>query len=93
LKRKNWPEEGRIVFDKVTLQYRPNTSMILKNLSFEVKPCEKIGVVGRTGAGKSTICISLNRIVELFSGSIMIDGANISDLSLHEIRKRITVIP
>jgi len=67
--------------------------MILKDLSFKVKPCEKIGVVGRTGAGKSTISISLSRIVELLSGSIFIDGVDISDLNLEEIRKRITVIP
>jgi ABC-type multidrug transport system fused ATPase/permease subunit len=67
--------------------------MILKELSFEVKPGEKIGVVGRTGAGKSTICISLSRIVELVSGSISIDDVKISDLNLDEIRKRITVIP
>ena len=77
----------------MNLEYRPNTGMILKELSFEVKPGEKIGVVGRTGAGKSTICISLSRIVELVSGSISIDDVKISDLNLDEIRKRITVIP
>jgi ABC-type multidrug transport system fused ATPase/permease subunit len=58
-----------------------------------VKSGEKIGVVGRTGAGKSTICLSLSRIVELFSGSIEIDGINIADLPIKEVRKKITVIP
>ena len=67
--------------------------MILRNLTFEVKPREKIGVVGRTGAGKSTICLSLSRIVEIASGHIMIDGVNITELPLNELRRRITVIP
>jgi ABC-type multidrug transport system fused ATPase/permease subunit len=91
--RDQWPEEGKIVFDRVNLRYRPNTEIILRDLSFEVKPREKIGVVGRTGAGKSTICLSLSRIVEIASGSINIDGVNISDLPLNELRRRITVIP
>jgi ABC-type multidrug transport system fused ATPase/permease subunit len=77
----------------VNLRYRPNTEIILKDLTFEVKPGEKIGVVGRTGAGKSTICLSLSRIVEIASGFIMIDGIDIKDLPLNEVRKRITVIP
>lgn len=67
--------------------------MILQDLSFEVHPREKIGVVGRTGAGKSTICLSLSRIVEIATGTIKIDGINISDLPLNELRRRITVIP
>lgn len=91
--REDWPERGRIEFDSVNLRYRPNTEVILRNLSFEVKPREKIGVVGRTGAGKSTICLSLSRIVEIASGTIMIDGVNIADLPLNELRYRITVIP
>jgi ABC-type multidrug transport system fused ATPase/permease subunit len=91
--RDQWPEEGKIVFDKVNLRYRPNTEIILRDLTFEVKPREKIGVVGRTGAGKSTICLSLSRIVEIASGTINIDGVNISDLPLNELRRRITVIP
>ncbi len=81
------------MFDKVNLRYRPNTEIILRDLSFEVRPREKIGVVGRTGAGKSTICLSLSRIVEIASGAINIDGVNISELPLNELRRRITVIP
>lgn len=91
--RNFWPEEGKIQFDKVCLRYRPNTEIILKDLSLEVKPSEQIGVVGRTGAGKSTICLSLSRIVEYESGAIRIDGVNISELPLNELRRRITVIP
>ena len=81
------------MFDKVNLRHRPNTEIILRDLSFEVRPREKIGVVGRTGAGKSTICLSLSRIVEIASGAINIDGVNISELPLNELRRRITVIP
>lgn len=91
--RLQWPEDGNIKFDKVTLKYRPNTENVLRDLSFEVKSGEKIGVVGRTGAGKSTICLSLSRIVELASGSISIDGIDISKVPIKEVRKRITVIP
>ena len=91
--RDQWPEEGRVVFNQVNLKYRPTTEVILRNLSFEVRPREKIGVVGRTGAGKSTICLFLSRIVEIASGHIMIDGVNITELPLNELRRRITVIP
>ena len=66
---------------------------MLHDLSFEVKAGEKIGVVGRTGAGKSTIAISISRIVELFQGQIFIDGIDIAQVPLHQLRKRITVIP
>ena len=58
-----------------------------------MKSGEKLGVVGRTGAGKSTICLSLSRIVEIVNGYIEIDGVDIRDLPLNEVRKRITVIP
>lgn len=92
-RRPTWPEQGRIKFDKVNLKYRPNTEIILRDLTFEVKPREKIGVVGRTGAGKSTICLSLSRIVEIAGGCITVDGINITELPLNELRKRITVIP
>lgn len=82
-----------MTFDDVTLKYRPNTEIVLRNLSFHVKPGEKIGVVGRTGAGKSTICLSLSRIVEIAGGHMLIDGVDIKDLPLKEVRSRITVIP
>ena len=77
-----WPSKGEVKFNNVTLKYRPTTPAVLKNLTFTVDPGTKIGVVGRTGAGKSTICISLSRIVELFEGKIDIDGLDISQLDL-----------
>ena len=66
---------------------------MLRNLTFEIKAGEKIGVVGRTGAGKSTICLSLSRIVEIAGGRILVDGLDIASLPINEVRKRITVIP
>ena len=80
-------------FEGVSLKYRPTTETVLHRLSFQVARGEKIGVVGRTGAGKSTICLSISRIVEIFEGKIIIDGINIQDIPLSELRKRITVIP
>lgn len=65
---KSWPTHGSIHFRDVCLKYRPETEVILNKLTFEAKAGEKIGIVGRTGAGKSTICLSLSRIVELISG-------------------------
>jgi len=62
-------------------------------LSFKVRPGEKVGVVGRTGAGKSTICLSISRIVEIFEGQLEIDGIDIQKVPLQELRSRITVIP
>lgn len=75
--RDQWPENGQIEFKNVSLKYRPDTETVLHKLSFKVRPGEKVGVVGRTGAGKSTICLSLSRIVEIFEGQIEIDGKNI----------------
>jgi len=76
-KRHKWPEEGNLEFRGVSLRYRPDTEIVLNKLSFKVKRGEKIGVVGRTGAGKSTICLSISRIVEIFEGMIIIDGIDI----------------
>lgn len=75
------------------MKYRPTTETVLRGLTFEVNAGEKIGIVGRTGAGKSTICLSLSRIVEIMSGNICIDGLDISSVPIKELRKRVTVIP
>jgi ATP-binding cassette subfamily C (CFTR/MRP) protein 1 len=89
----DWPHAGNVTFKNVCLKYRPGTEIILNNLSFEAKAGEKIGVVGRTGAGKSTICLSISRIVEIFEGQIIIDGMDIRRAELNYLRSRITVIP
>ena len=71
---KSWPSQGEIEFKSINLRYRPNTLLVLKDVSFKVSPGLKVGVVGRTGAGKSTLCMAITRIVELESGSILIDN-------------------
>jgi len=91
--RPEWPEKGEIEFEDVNLKYRPNTEIVLNKLTFKVGSHEKIGIVGRTGSGKSTICISISRIVEILSGKITIDGVDISKVNLNHLRSRITVIP
>ena len=70
-------------FKNADLRYRKNTDLVLNKLSFEVKNGEKIGIVGRTGAGKSTISMALSRMVELAGGSIEIDGIDISKIDLN----------
>ena len=89
----NWPQQGQITFKDSCLRYRPNTERVLKNLSFDVQPGHKVGIVGRTGAGKSTICMALTRIVELEQGSIEIDGIDISKMEIKQLREQITMIP
>jgi ATP-binding cassette, subfamily C (CFTR/MRP), member 1 len=90
---KVWPMEGKIEFKDVELKYRPDTEIVLNKLSFVVQPGHKVGLCGRTGAGKSTISMAISRIVELFSGQIEIDGVDISKVDLHTLRSKITVIP
>jgi ABC-type multidrug transport system fused ATPase/permease subunit len=68
LLKQDWPQHGKVVFDNVSLKYRQNTEIVLNDLTFEIFPKEKIGIVGRTGAGKSTICLSLSRIMEICNG-------------------------
>ena len=90
---KFWPKKGNIEFRDFYLKYRPDTEIVLKNLSFSITDNQKIGVVGRTGAGKSTLCLALCRIVEAHSGSIVIDGVDISQIGLEQLRDKITIIP
>ncbi|GAA5839463.1 hypothetical protein JCM3766R1_003553 [Sporobolomyces carnicolor] len=89
----NWPASGAIEFDKVVMSYRPDLPPVLKGLSLSVGAGERIGVVGRTGAGKSSIMMTLFRIVEVASGSIKIDGIDISKIGLADLRSRLSIIP
>lgn len=73
-----WPGAGVVEFKDLKLRYREDTDIVLKGLNFKINGGEKIGVVGRTGAGKSTICLALTRIVEAYSGKITIDDVDIS---------------
>ncbi|CCU77293.1 ABC transporter/ABC Transporter [Blumeria hordei DH14] len=91
--RKTWPESGEIRFDNVQMRYRPHLPLILSGLSMCIRGGEHIGVVGRTGAGKSSIMITLFRLVELSAGRITIDGLDISSIGLHDLRSRLAIIP
>ncbi|KAL2162634.1 hypothetical protein VTH06DRAFT_6470 [Thermothelomyces fergusii] len=91
--RKSWPEKGEIVFDNVEMRYRPGLPLVLQGLSMHVRGGERIGIVGRTGAGKSSIMSTLFRLVELSGGHITIDGVDISTIGLHDLRSRLAIIP
>lgn len=89
----NWPEKGEMQFKNVQLRYRPGLPLVLKGLTMHVAGGEKIGVVGRTGAGKSSLMQAIFRIVELAEGSITIDGHDISKIGLNDLRSRVSIIP
>lgn len=88
-----WPAEGQIVFDNVYLSYRPPLPPVLKGLNMVVAGGEKIGIVGRTGAGKSSIMTALYRLVEIGEGKISLDGIDISTIGLTDLRQSIAIIP
>jgi ABC-type multidrug transport system fused ATPase/permease subunit len=90
---RNFPKTGKIEFCNFSVKYRPDTKIILKNLTFTINPGEKIGVVGRTGSGKSTLALCLFRILEPTFGKILIDGVDITKIGLSLLREIITVIP
>ena len=75
------------------LKYRPELPAVIKGLSMSIRPGEKVGIVGRTGAGKSSIMTALYRLVELTSGSIVIDGVDIATLGLDDLRQGLAIIP
>lgn len=89
----NWPTNGKIEFRNAELRYRKGLPLVLKGLNLVIPGRSKVGVVGRTGAGKSTLMVALMRIVELAGGSIMIDDVDIKKLGLTHVRSRIAVIP
>jgi ABC-type multidrug transport system fused ATPase/permease subunit len=88
-----WPNKGSIEFEKVVLKYREDLPPALNDISLVISGQEKIGVVGRTGAGKSSLVNCLFRIIELSGGRILIDGVDISTLGLHDLREQLSIIP
>lgn len=88
-----WPQEGAISVKDVSLRYSPELPRVIKNVTFEVSPNQKIGIVGRTGAGKSTIITAFFRFLEPETGSIHIDGVDITQIGLKNLRQAITIIP
>lgn len=89
----NWPEKGAVDFTDYTTRYRPDLEPVLRNVSFAVQPGEKVGIVGRTGAGKSSLALALFRGLEAETGQIAIDGVNIGAIGLRDLREAITIVP
>ncbi|OMO71780.1 hypothetical protein CCACVL1_18073 [Corchorus capsularis] len=89
----NWPAHGNVELKDLQVRYRSNTPLVLKGISLSIKGGEKIGVVGRTGSGKSTLIQVFFRLVEPTRGKIIIDGIDISMLGLHDVRSRFGIIP
>jgi len=94
--KQDWPQFGGVIFNNVFMKYRAGTPMVLKGLSFSIAPGEKVGCVGRTGAGKSSITQALFRLINMEKqegSSLKIDGVDIRDIGLHTLRHSISIIP
>ncbi|CAJ0826241.1 3215_t:CDS:10 [Entrophospora sp. SA101] len=88
-----WPHSGLIEYNDYSTRYREGLELVLKGVTFKIQPKEKIGIVGRTGAGKSSLTLSLFRLIEAVDGEIIVDGVNISKIGLYDLRSRLTIIP
>lgn len=88
-----WPSKGEVDFVNYSTRYREGLDLVLKNISLDIKSHEKIGVVGRTGAGKSSLMLALFRLIEPVTGHIDIDGLDTSSIGLLDLRRRLAIIP
>lgn len=88
-----WPIQGVVRFESVTMRYREHLRPSLRDMTFHTRPCERIGIVGRTGAGKTSIMAALTRIAPLQFGRITIDTVDIATLPLHILRSRLALVP
>ncbi|WVQ74986.1 hypothetical protein IAR50_004594 [Cryptococcus sp. DSM 104548] len=89
----SWPENGAIKVEDLVIRYAPDLPSVLHSISFEVAPREKVGIVGPTGCGKSTLALSFFRFVEASEGRIVVDQVDISKIGLTDLRSRLTIIP
>lgn len=89
----DWPSQGTVEFAGYSTRYRKDYDMVLRNLTFKISPCEKVGIVGRTGAGKSSLALALFRALEAEEGKILIDGIDISTIGLRDLRENIVMVP
>jgi len=88
----DWPAHGSVQFEKLCLRYRPGLPLVLKDLTASFNPAEKIGIVGRTGAGKSSIVTAVLRLVEPEAGRVLVDGIDLSSIGLQDLRSNLVVI-
>ncbi|RDB20896.1 Metal resistance protein YCF1 [Hypsizygus marmoreus] len=88
-----WPSKGEVEFRGYSTRYRPELDLVLKDITMTIKPKEKIGVCGRTGAGKSSLLLALFRIIEPVEGTIFIDSVDITKIGLHDLRSSISIVP
>ena len=88
-----WPQQGGIRVDDLALRYRKGLDLVLKGVTVDIRAGEKVGIVGRTGAGKSSLTLALFRLVEPARGQVAIDGTDIAALGLHDLRSRLTILP
>lgn len=88
-----WPANGAVAFHNYSTRYRAGLDLVLKDINLDIKPKEKIGIVGRTGAGKSSLTLALFRIIEPANGNISIDDLNTSTIGLKDLRQRLAIIP
>ena len=88
-----WPTSGAIHVTDLVVRYRPDLPPVLKGISFKIGAREKVGICGRTGCGKSTLMLTLYRIVEPSSGSIKIDGIEATSIGLYDLRSRLSLVP
>lgn len=88
----HWPSAGHISVDNLSIRYSPELPNVLHSITFEIQSGEKVGIVGKTGCGKSTLALSFFRFVEAWGGSITIDGIDISKIGLKDLRSNLTII-
>uniref|UniRef100_A0A7S0R9V8 Uncharacterized protein n=1 Tax=Chlamydomonas leiostraca TaxID=1034604 RepID=A0A7S0R9V8_9CHLO len=89
----NWPQQGTVVFHNVWMRYSPTAPFALKGVTYQLNHSDKVGVVGRTGSGKSTMLLALYRVFELDKGGIYVDGVNIASMTLRRLRRGLSIIP
>ncbi|PNH11698.1 Canalicular multispecific organic anion transporter 1, partial [Tetrabaena socialis] len=89
----DWPAAGAIEVADLSMRYRPHMPLVLKGISFKVAAGEKVGLVGRTGSGKSSMLLALFRMVEAAGGAVYIDGVDIATLGLRHLRSKMSIIP